>query len=50
MNTFCERQIYEFMSKNYNPKPLNGIPGPLGVINSGRMGACNKDSRILTAD
>ena len=36
-----------FKSKNYNPKPLNGVPGPLGVIGSGRAGACNKDSRIM---
>ena len=36
-----------FKSKNYNPKPLNGIPGPLGVIESGRAGDFNKDSRIM---
>ena len=36
-----------FKSKNYNPKPLNSIPGPLGVIGSGRAGDSNKDSRIM---
>ena len=34
------------MSKNYNPVQMVFIPGPLGVIRSGRIGEYNRDRRI----